>query len=301
MSVARTSKKTAPYVQLEITALNDARLSFRAKGLHTYLMSKPNNWRVYIKQLAKESPKEGREAIAGALKELEDAGYIRRKRLRNTQGRMEGWDTKIYETPELAQDDTAFDQEIPPPFPGEDTENGFADLGLTEVGKTEVGKTVTSYKGLKEEELKEVNLESTHTPYPSGGMGGDNGFAASFNRQAQVEAHEVLAYLNKVTKRDHKNPTLIAALLDHEATVAECTLVIDWWQAVKVVEQPNQAINFNASTPFKPEHFDDYRAAAQQWHEQGRRTPGPTGSKVSAKGLRNLAVTQQLLKEDGLV
>ena len=83
MSVIRIKKAhKPPYVILDTTALNDVRLSFRAKGLHTYLMSKSDNWQVYIQQLEMQSPTEGRDAIRAALKELEDAGYIRRSRQR---------------------------------------------------------------------------------------------------------------------------------------------------------------------------------------------------------------------------
>src|ERR1051325_69347 len=90
---------------LDITALTDVRLSFRAKGLHTYLMAKPDNWQVYIEQLEHQSPREGRDAIRSALKELEDAGYIARHKGRGPRGQMAGWDTTVYETPSLAQQD----------------------------------------------------------------------------------------------------------------------------------------------------------------------------------------------------
>jgi hypothetical protein len=112
MSVIRIKKaRDKPYVILDITALNDARLSFRAKGLHTYLMSRPDNWQVHIEQLEKQSPREARDAIRGAMQELETCGYIRRQRVRGAKGRMMGWDTTIYETPLLAKLD-AEDQRL---------------------------------------------------------------------------------------------------------------------------------------------------------------------------------------------
>lgn len=74
MSVIRIKKKRTPYVTLDTTALNDPRLSFRAKGLHAYLLSKPDDWQVYIAHLEEESPREGKDAIRGAIKELEAAG-----------------------------------------------------------------------------------------------------------------------------------------------------------------------------------------------------------------------------------
>jgi hypothetical protein len=103
MSVVRTKKsKEKPFVMLDTTALNDDRLSYRAKGIHTYLMSKPDGWQVYIEQLEHSSPREGRDAIRSALAELQKAGYLHREKLRGAKGRMAGWDTTIYETPTLA-------------------------------------------------------------------------------------------------------------------------------------------------------------------------------------------------------
>jgi hypothetical protein len=103
MSVIRIKKAhKKPYVILDTTALNDARLSFRAKGLHTYLMAKPDDWQVRIDQLEKLSPKEGREAIRLAIAELEACGYVTRQKIRGERGRLAGWDTTVYETPALA-------------------------------------------------------------------------------------------------------------------------------------------------------------------------------------------------------
>jgi hypothetical protein len=103
MSIIRIKKAhKPPYVILDTTALNDARLSFRAKGIHTYLMARPDDWEVHIDHLMKQSPREARDAIRGAMMELDTCGYIRRVRIRGDNGRMAGWDTTVYETPLLA-------------------------------------------------------------------------------------------------------------------------------------------------------------------------------------------------------
>jgi hypothetical protein len=104
MSVIRIKKaRSKPYVILDTTALTDDRLSFRAKGIHTYLMSRPDDWQVHIEQLEKQSPREARDAIRAAMIELETMGYLRRQRVRGEKGRMMGWDTTVYETPLLAE------------------------------------------------------------------------------------------------------------------------------------------------------------------------------------------------------
>lgn len=105
MSIIRTKKAAqTPYVMLDTTAMNDERLSYRARGLHTYLMSKPDGWQIYLLHLEQRSPTEGREAIRNAIKELERTGYAHREKVRDERGRLAGWRTTIYETPQLRQD-----------------------------------------------------------------------------------------------------------------------------------------------------------------------------------------------------
>lgn len=55
-------------------------LSFKAKGLYAYLFSKPDTWDFSSHRMVLET-KDGRRAIMGMLKELEDSGYLLRQRL----------------------------------------------------------------------------------------------------------------------------------------------------------------------------------------------------------------------------
>jgi len=77
LSLIRTKKNAqTPYVMLDTTALNDSRLSFRAKGLHAYLMTRRQDGNVSLARLALVSPTEGQHAIEDALHELVQAGYL---------------------------------------------------------------------------------------------------------------------------------------------------------------------------------------------------------------------------------
>ena len=71
--------------------LRDKRLSFRARGVLTYLLSMPDNWQTSSERIAKEST-EGRDAIRAALRELESAGYLVRRRYQDDAGR---WKTEL--------------------------------------------------------------------------------------------------------------------------------------------------------------------------------------------------------------
>lgn len=64
--------------------LEDARMSFRARGLLAYLLSRPDGWTTDHKRLA-GCGREGQKAILAALRELEVCGYLTRDRRRDTR------------------------------------------------------------------------------------------------------------------------------------------------------------------------------------------------------------------------
>lgn len=63
--------------------LYDPNISLKAKGLYTYMQAKPDGWDFSADRIALEN-KEAKRAIAAGLRELEQNGYlIRRKRSEN--------------------------------------------------------------------------------------------------------------------------------------------------------------------------------------------------------------------------
>jgi hypothetical protein len=94
MSVIRV-KHQENYVVLNKSALEDPNLSFKAKGLWAYCMSRPNNWEFYVKQLATVS-REKRDCIRAILKELEKNGYLTVVQMKE-KGRFTGINYEIHE------------------------------------------------------------------------------------------------------------------------------------------------------------------------------------------------------------
>lgn len=92
--ILRTNKNKN-YTTLCNVALNDPELSLKAKGLFAFLMSKPDDWRISYRGLAAQL-KEGKVAILGALKELEDAGYLQRARHQADDGKLV-WQSVLHE------------------------------------------------------------------------------------------------------------------------------------------------------------------------------------------------------------
>ncbi len=60
---------------LDNTCIRDRRLSLKAKGLHTYFMSLPRDWKLYKSELVNHF-KDGIDSVNSAIKELVKFGYI---------------------------------------------------------------------------------------------------------------------------------------------------------------------------------------------------------------------------------
>lgn len=84
------------FTQVPNSWLRDQRLSLRTKGLLAQLLSHTDGWSVTIGQLA-EANTCGRDAIRTSVRELEEAGYLRR-----SQARAEGGEfaEAVWETSE---------------------------------------------------------------------------------------------------------------------------------------------------------------------------------------------------------
>lgn len=102
-TVFRVQKdKENPYVMLNKEFLDNDKLSWKAKGLLTYLLSKPDDWRIIISDLIKKST-DGRDCVYSIIKELIKEGYIIRKSNREN-GKYSGLEYIILETPTIAMD-----------------------------------------------------------------------------------------------------------------------------------------------------------------------------------------------------
>jgi hypothetical protein len=85
--------------------VNDNSLSFKAKGIAVYILSKPDTWRIDAASLARIAGPDGRAAILAGLAELEASGYLVRRRHQGPDGKWSSSST-LYESPEDAADDS---------------------------------------------------------------------------------------------------------------------------------------------------------------------------------------------------
>ena len=118
MSIIRV-EHNKDFVIINKTGLNDQRISFKAKGILAYLLSKPDNWYCNRKHLAKIGP-DGITAVRSGLKELRKYGYLEKRPIRNQKGRIIEWESIIRETPKPStqQED---DQKVENPPSGNPT------------------------------------------------------------------------------------------------------------------------------------------------------------------------------------
>ena len=103
MAVMRV-EKTSNFTIMANYHLKDNRLSLKAKGLLSVMLSLPAEWDFTLKGLTQIN-KEGISAIRAAIMELEKAGYVKRTRIRNPAGQLIDTDYTIYEFPQHDTDD----------------------------------------------------------------------------------------------------------------------------------------------------------------------------------------------------
>ena len=77
------------FLVIDQRAIEDERLSWAARGLLGYLLSKPDDWKVLVNDLRKRGDL-GRDGIYRLLRELRDTGYMTFVRKRDRHGRIRG-------------------------------------------------------------------------------------------------------------------------------------------------------------------------------------------------------------------
>jgi len=86
-----------PYVMVDRRPVDNPKLSFKAKGILTYLLSRPDGWEVNVPDLVNHST-DGAAAIRTGLKELRDAHHIAYNPTRRG-GYIKKWVIEVYEIP----------------------------------------------------------------------------------------------------------------------------------------------------------------------------------------------------------
>lgn len=86
-----------PYFMMTRASAQDERLSWEARGILAYLLSKPDDWETRVTDLQQQC---GRDKVRGILKELEATGYLEVERLQHADGgKFTANNYLVHETP----------------------------------------------------------------------------------------------------------------------------------------------------------------------------------------------------------
>ena len=128
MSTVFRVVKNCNYTTLSNYHFKDRRLSWKAKGLLSTMLSLPNNWNYNIEGLACLS-NDGIKATNSGLIELEKYGYLTRNQKRNQNGHFGVTEYVIYEQP-LEKPESAPEESVP------DTDYNYHSQPLCQNGQT---------------------------------------------------------------------------------------------------------------------------------------------------------------------
>lgn len=80
--------------------LNDKTISFKARGLLSFMLSRPTDWQFYYAEIESHSDCDGGTSIMSGIRELIKAGYVTRKQTKGTDGKWNhcAWD--VWEAPQ---------------------------------------------------------------------------------------------------------------------------------------------------------------------------------------------------------
>jgi hypothetical protein len=91
--------KTNNFTVMSNFHFKEKKMSLKAKGLLSLMLSLPDDWNYSISGLVTLS-KDGKDSVMSALAELEKFGYLERERVTNSKGQFSGVEYNIYEQPQ---------------------------------------------------------------------------------------------------------------------------------------------------------------------------------------------------------
>lgn len=148
MAVFRV-EKSRDFTVMSNHHLRNKELSLKAKGLLSLMLSLPEDWDYTTKGLSCIC-KDGVDSICGGIKELEESGYVTRRRIRNDKGQLTITEYTIREQPK--RENPVLDNPV---------------LDLPEQAEPELGKRAQLSKQESNTQEKNTHLSNTHSFFPS--------------------------------------------------------------------------------------------------------------------------------------
>ena len=216
MSTFRVNKNVN-YTVMSNYHLQDKRLSLKAKGLLSYMLSLPDDWDYSLKGLT-VGCKDGLDSVRTAVLELEEHGYVRRQKVRNAKGQIIDYDYQVYESP--VEDD--------PAVPGKESEP--SDPSASKSPKSRMkpcSSPFLDFPNLAEPNLEKATQQNTNkqnTKRQSTNLSGPTGESADFDQMEAQVREEFRERLEIDTLAQRYDPDKLEELLDNIVEMYCCPL-----------------------------------------------------------------------------
>jgi hypothetical protein len=102
MDTLHVNSSAKKFKTFRYEVFQDKKLSWRARGIMAYLLSKPEEWEGQLFDLTRAS-KEGRKIVQKALKELVDNGYAQLKHRPLKDNKFQGSYYEFFDTPKTVK------------------------------------------------------------------------------------------------------------------------------------------------------------------------------------------------------
>lgn len=143
--------KSNPYVMLNKGFLNNPKLSWKAKGLLAYLLSKPDDWKVILEHLYTQSP-DGEKSVRSGINELKEYNHVMKYPVYRGN-RISHWETTIFETP-FTEEQRIKSMKI--------MEDGTETVVLAQIGKVlhDEQPVLSCFVQVQDVEVQKVNVQN---------------------------------------------------------------------------------------------------------------------------------------------
>ncbi|MCR1878957.1 conserved phage C-terminal domain-containing protein [Limosilactobacillus reuteri] len=264
------------FTTVDNTVLNDESVTWKAKGLFTYLWSKPDNWNYSVKEVSRHA-KDGRDSTSDGVQELEAHGYLKREQI-NKKGSFGSSIWTLSERP-IFKKQIKNDKPTTP-----NTDNPLPEEPLT--GKPSTDLPMTEKSSTENPALLNTDIQNTDNTNKR--LTKDNkGQAQPAQSPIAAQRREVIQYLNQKTGKHFKpdadgNKRIIEPRLKEGYTVDEMKKIIDnmysLWHGVTFRNGELGDNYLKPETLFRSSKIDGYlnatpSTANSQRQRYGKRPP----------------------------
>lgn len=166
-ATGRRRKRERKFVTIENSMFEDSRLSWKAKGLLGYLLTKPDGWIVRVPDLLKHAT-DGDKSVRTAVKELRKYGYLTIQRVKKDNGHWAGtvWeydDVPMFDVDDVEEEPQTLEpQGIDPYADFRHVVDGHVEKG-TYISNTDSSNTyISNIKDIDDDDKKRTDGSLSH-------------------------------------------------------------------------------------------------------------------------------------------